>query len=226
MLIKQYSMNSNVKKILIADDHAAIRAGLKKILSNHLPNLKFGEAENGEEAIRMVSRSGGDPWDVVILDLALKGIGGLEVLKHLKDIDNKIGILIFSVYPEDQMAIRCLKMGAQGYLNKAAPDHEIIQAVNKLLQGKKHYSEQLTSTIIAELSRPDDRLPHERLSDREFEILLLIGEGQGVSAISEKLKLSISSINTYRSRILKKMHLLNNAGIINYVVKNGLRTYL
>ncbi len=219
-------MNNNIKKILIADDHAAIREGLKKILSTNLPNLKFGEAENGEEVIRMVSKSGGDPWDVVILDLALKGIGGLEVLKHLKNIDNKISIMIFSAYPEDQMAIRCLKMGAHGYLNKAAPDHEIRQAVNKLLQGKKYYSEQLTSTIIAELNRPDDRLPHERLSDREFEILLLIGEGQGVSVISEKLKLSISSVNTYRSRILKKMHLLNNAGIINYVIKNGLRTYL
>jgi len=218
-------MNNSTQRILIADDHTAIRVGLINILSKHLPNLAFEEAEDGEEVIGMVSAPRRDHWDVVILDLALKGISGLEVLKRLKEINPKLSIIIFSVYPEDQMAIRCLKMGAHGYLNKAASDNEIVQAVNSVLQGKRYYSEHLTSNILAELSQPNERLPHERLSDREYEILLLIGAGQGVSAISEKLKLSVSSVNTYRVRILKKMHLLNNAGIINYVVKNGLLPY-
>ena len=213
------------RRILIADDHSAIRAGLVKILSSEFPQLEFGEAEYGEQVIGKITSNPNNHWDVLILDIGLKGINGLEVLRQLHKIDPKIAVLIFSIYPEDQMAIRCLKGGAQGFLNKAASEKEIIGAVDKVLNGKKYYSDYVKNIIMDEIGHLHEHEPHERLSNREYEILLLIGEGHSITTIAERVKLSISTVNTYRSRILKKMHLLNNAGIINYVIKNQLRPY-
>ena len=211
------------KRILIADDHAAIRMGLKYILLNHFSHLEFGEAHSGEQVIRMMMGTNREKWDLLILDIRLNGSNGIEVLKTIVKGSLDTQVLIFSIYSEEQMAIRCFKNGAHGYLNKSASDNEIVLAVKTLISGKRYISESITHSVLSFIGNHENILPHQRLSDREYEILLMIGIGNTISGIANDLNLSISTINTYRARILKKMGFTNNAGIISYVIRNNLQ---
>lgn len=203
---------------MIADDHVAIRVGVKYILTNEFPQFEFGEAQSARETIARLS---GESWDLVILDINFPDSNGLEVLNRFKDLNIKIPSLIFSIHAEDQMAVRCIRAGAMGYLNKNAGYDDLVQAVNQILKGGKYIPYEIGNLLANELINPY-LITHSVLSDREFQVMLHIGAGKSVSEIASEMDLSISTINTYRTRILKKMNLKNNASVINYTIKNGL----
>jgi two-component system invasion response regulator UvrY len=206
------------KKIFIADDHVAIRSGIKHILSRNFNGLEFGEATRSQEALALLKAS---RWDLLILDINMPDKNGLELLKQLKADEIKIPTLVFSMYKEDQIAVRALKAGAAGYLSKDSPEGELVKAVKQLMEGKKYISLVVAELLAAQFDTNDIPV-HEKLSDREYQTLLLIASGKTVSEIAKKLELSIPSISTYRSRILEKMGLKNNAEITHYVFQNNL----
>jgi len=177
------------------------------------------EAAGGSEAIAKARSS---KPDLVLLDLALPGINGLDVLKQLRVEMPHIRVLILSTYPEKQYAIRCLRNGAQGYLTKESASDELLSAIRKIMRGGKYVSAPLADLLALEIVSRDSQMPHETLSDREFQVLCLIGKGKTVSEIANFLSLSLSTINTYRAHILEKMNLENTAQIIKYVVDNNL----
>src|SRR6267142_3551384 len=163
-----------MKKILIADDHSAIRNGVKYILSDEFPGTQFGEATN---AIEVFKKLNADNWDLLILDIDLPGRNGLEILRQLKDENKKIPVLVFSFHREEQLAIRSLKSGASGYLAKDAADAELVKAINQILGGRRYVSSFVSEQLISQLENPLNKEPHEFLSDREYETLLLIASG-------------------------------------------------
>ncbi|HOK07675.1 MAG TPA: response regulator transcription factor [Syntrophales bacterium] len=206
-------------RILIADDHPIVRAGFKQILSE-TPDMEVtDEAGNGQEAMECVRKK---HLDVVLLDISMPGRSGLEVLKEMKEENPKLPVLIISMYPEEQYAIRALRAGASGYLTKASAPNELIAAIRKVAGGGKYISatlgERLTEFLGTDVTRP----PHELLSDREYQVMLMIASGRTVSSIAEELCLSVKTISTYRSHILEKMKLKNNAEITFYAMRNGL----
>jgi len=206
-------------RIAIADDHALIRAGLKEILAAR-PNIQVIEATNGQELINKVKTL---DIDVAILDISMPGRNGLETLKEVRVANPKVSVLILSVYPEDQYAIRALKAGASGYLTKDSAPEMLLSAIDKLLKGEKFISPNLANKLVSELDHTNiNKLPHEQLSDREFEVLKQLGSGSSVSEIAEVLFLSPKTISTYRTRILQKMALKNNADLIHYVIEYDL----
>jgi two-component system, NarL family, invasion response regulator UvrY len=206
-------------RILIVDDHPIVRHGLKSELSRASDVKVVDEAADGNEAIAKARSS---KPDLVLLDLALPGKTGLEVLKQLRAEMPHIRVLILSTYPEKQYAVRCLKNGAQGYLTKASASEELLSAIRKVMRGGKYVSASLADLLAAEIVSDGSKLPHETLSDREFQVLCLLGKGKTVSQIASDLSLSLSTINTYRAHILEKMNLENTAQIIRYVVDNNL----
>jgi len=197
-------------RILLADDHSAIRNGLKNILSREFSPIEFGDASNSAIAFNQVTNS---KWDLLILDVKLPGRGGLEVLKSMKEAGLEVPVLAFSFHQEDQIAARAFQSGASAYLPKSASDTEFIATVRTLLDGKKDIS--LTASS-------NGQNPHELLSVDEYRTLLLLGSGKSPSQISERLLVSVSTINTHRTKILEKMKLKSNADIIYYVVENKL----
>lgn len=206
-------------RILIADDHPIVRAGFKQVLSE-TPDMEVtDEAGNGQEAMACIRKK---ELDVVLLDISMPGRSGLEVLKELKEEQPKLPVLILSMYPEEQYAIRALRAGASGYLTKASAANELISAIRKVAEGGKYISatlgERLTEFLGTDMTRP----PHELLSDREYQVMLMIASGRTVSAIAEELCLSVKTISTYRTHILEKMRMKNNAEITFYAVQNGL----
>lgn len=206
-------------RIAIADDHALIRAGLKEILATR-PNTHVIEAVNGQDLIKKINTL---DIHIAILDISMPGKSGLETLKDIKASHPKLPVLMLSVYPEDQYAIRSLKAGASGYLTKDSAPEMLISAIDKLLKGEKFISPNLAHRLVSELDDNNkDKLPHELLSDREFEVLKQIGGGLSVSQIAEKLFLSPKTISTYRTRILQKTNLKNNADLIRYVIEYDL----
>jgi two-component system, NarL family, invasion response regulator UvrY len=207
------------KKILIADDHSAIRSGLKHILVNEFSNIEFGYATNSGEVFQIVKEQS---WDVIILDIDMPGRNGLDILKQLKDEHINIPVLVFSFHREEQIAIRAFKSGAFGYLAKDAADTELVKAINTILSGKKYISPQVSEQLISQLENPGNKFPHELLSDREYQTLLLIASGKTVTEIAEDLSLSHPTISTYRARILQKMNMKNNAEITNYAIRHNL----
>ena len=207
-------------RIAIADDHALIRAGLKEILATR-PNIHVIEASNGLELIKKIKSL---DIHIAIVDISMPGRNGLETLKEIRVTHPKLPILMLSVYPEDQYAIRSLKAGASGYLTKDSAPEMLLSAIDKLLRGEKFISPNLAHKLVDELDdKNKDKLPHEQLSDREFEVLKQIGSGLSVSQIAEKLFLSPKTISTYRTRILHKTGLKNNADLIHYVIEYQLR---
>ncbi|HPC02948.1 MAG TPA: response regulator transcription factor [Syntrophales bacterium] len=206
-------------RILIADDHPIVRAGFKQVLSETPDMQVTDEAGNGQEAMACVRKK---KLDVVLLDISMPGRSGLEVLKELKDEKPKLPVLILSMYPEEQYAIRALRAGASGYLTKASAPNELISAIRKVAEGGKYVSatlgERLTEFLGSDMTRP----PHELLSDREYQVMLMIASGKTVSSIAEDLCLSVKTISTYRTHILEKMRMKNNAEITFYAVRNGL----
>ena len=180
------------------------------------------EAQNGQELLRKLSTL---DIHVIVLDISMPGRSGLDILKEIKSSFPMIPVLILSVYPEDQYALRALKAGASGYLTKDSAPEKLVSAIERVLAGEKYISSSIANKLISELGLGNiNKLPHEDLSDREFEVLRLIGSGMAVSEIAEKLYLSPKTISTYRSRVLEKTGLKNNAGMINYVIEYDLKT--
>jgi two-component system invasion response regulator UvrY len=206
-------------RILIADDHAVVRHGLKQILADAFKRAVFGEAANSQEALERVWK---DPWDVVILDLTMPGRSGLEVLKEIKRARPKLPVLILSMHPEDQFAVRLLKAGASGYMTKESAPEELVGAVNKAVAGGRYVSVQLAEKLASLIVRDVQAAPHESLSDREFLILRLIASGKPVGAIARELSLSVKTISTYRARLLEKMCMSNNSELVHYAFQNQL----
>ena len=206
-------------RILLIEDHAVVRQGLKLILADHFKKAVFGEAQNATEALALVWN---EKWDVVVLDITLPGRSGLEVLKEIKRSRPKLPVLILSMHPEDQFAVRLLKAGAAGYLTKESAVEELVGAIKKVMGGGRYISPSLAERMASYLAVDVHQAPHERLSDREFLILRLIGSGKQVGQIGRELSLSVSTISTYRTRILEKMDLKNNAELTHYAVQKGL----
>ena len=206
-------------RILIVDDHPVVRRGLRSSLAE-LPDMKvIDEARDGGEAIEKARTA---RPDLILLDISMPGKTGLEVLKQLHAEMPATRILILSTYPERQYAVRCLRSGAAGYLTKESASEELVTAIRKVAGGRKYVSASLAELLATELQSDPLKLPHENLSDREFEVLCLIGRGKTVSQIATVLSLSLPTVNTYRSRILDKMNLQSTAQLIHYVLENKL----
>lgn len=206
-------------KILIADDHAIFRHGLRQILEENPDMFVGGEASNGQDVLDQVWRS---DFDLLLLDINMPGMSGLEALKQLKTQKPKLKVLVLSMYPEEQYAIRALKAGASGYITKASASEELIEAIRKVSQGGKYVSASLAEKLLFDFEADADRPLHELLSDREYEVLCMIASGKTVSHIAEELCLSVKTVSTYRVRILEKMRMKNNAELTNYAIKQKL----
>jgi len=206
-------------RILIADDHAVVRKGLKQILLDDFPSCEIEEVSNTEELILKVMKS---HFDVVISDLSMPGRSGMEALQHIKQHYPKLPVLILSMHAEEHYALRVLKAGASGYLGKDSASTELVKAVNRVLLGKKYITSTIAEKLASSLDRDSDKLPHEHLSDREFEVLKMLANGKSVSDIAELLTLSITTVSTYRARIMTKMNLKTNADLTLYAVQHKL----
>ncbi len=203
-------------KILIADDHAIVREGLKQILTDLDEPVQIDEAADGHEAIEKVCEN---EYDVVILDIAMPEVNGLDALKQIKKFRPDLPVVILSMYPEEQYAIRMFKAGAAGYLTKESAPDELLRAIRKVKEGKKYISESLAERLVEELDLDLDRGPHEMLSDREFQVLCMLASGKSITEIADELSLSVKTISTYRTRIMEKLGLKNSAELIHYAVK-------
>lgn len=207
-------------RILIADDHSLIRAGLKQILSER-SNIEVIEAENGKEIFTQLKN-----YDItaIVLDISMPGRNGLEILKEIKLFYPSIPVLILSVYSEKEYGMRAIKAGADGYLTKDSATENLIFAIDTILSGKKYLSASLAEQMISEITGKQSSKPslHSSLSDREFEILKLIGKGLTPTQIAEQLFLSVKTVSTYRSRILEKMNMDNTSELMHYAIKSGL----
>jgi two-component system, NarL family, invasion response regulator UvrY len=206
-------------RILIADDHAVVRQGLKQILAAEFKNSVFGEAVNGQQALDLVWK---ERWDVVVLDITMPGQSGLDVLKAIKNTRPKLPVLMLSMHPEDQFAVRMLKIGASGYMTKECAPAELVRAVRKVVSGGRYVSPALAERMAAFLAMDVQDMPHERLSDREFLVLREIASGKTVTAIAKGLSLSVKTISTYRTRILEKTGMVNSAELTHYAIQNRL----
>jgi two-component system, NarL family, invasion response regulator UvrY len=206
-------------RILLADDHTAIRIGLKHILKREFSNVVFMEATTSSEVLNVALNN---QFDLIILDVNMPGRSGLDILRQLSQTENSAPVLVFSFHSEDQVAIRALKSGASGFLTKDAPDTEIIKAVNQIRNGRKYITLSVAEAMASRLSHSFDCAPHELLSEREYETLLLIASGKSVSEIARELSLGVPTISTYRARILEKMNMTTNAQLTRYVIEHEL----
>jgi two-component system invasion response regulator UvrY len=206
-------------RILLADDHLVVRQGLKQILEGSLAGAVFADAASGEEAIRHVRTA---DWDLVILDMSLPDQSGLEVLKEVRRLRPKLPVLVLSMYPEEQFAVRALRAGAAGYLTKKTVAAELLTAVRKVLAGGRYLSQFLAERLAVEIRVDSQRAPHETLSDREYQVFRLLALGNTVKQISEELFLSPQTVSTHRSHILDKMGLTTNAELTQYAIYNHL----
>ncbi|MEO8768438.1 MAG: response regulator transcription factor [Ferruginibacter sp.] len=206
-------------RILIADDHSVVRKGLKQILLEGFPTAHIEEVPDAEEMIRKIMQS---PFDVVISDLSMPGRSGLEALQQIKQINSKLPVLILSIHPEDQYALRVLKAGASGYLSKDMAPDELVNAVQRVMLGKKYITASIAEKLASVLDQDSGKAAHENLSDREFSVLKLLAAGKSVSEIAESLFLSVTTVSTYRSRIMAKMGMKNNADLTLYSIEHKL----
>jgi len=206
-------------KILIADDHPVVRKGLKEIIEETPDMVVGGEASNGQEALEKVRKC---DFDIVVLDISMPGISGLDILKQLKSEKPELSILVLSMHPEEQYAVRVLRAGASGYLTKERAPDELIAAIRKASKGGKYISSALAEKLAFDLEIDAERPLHETLSDREYEVMCMIASGKTLKEIAEELFLSVKTISTYRSRILEKMRMNSNAKLTHYAIKNGL----
>jgi len=209
-----------VIRVLIVDDHAIVRQGLRRILEEAKGIKVGGEAENGVEAIKMMR---GPKWDVVLLDISMPEKNGIDTLKRIMDREKEAKVLMLSMYPEDQYAVRLMKAGASGYLTKETAPEQLVEAIRTVYSGKKHISPNLAELLLLECGLQSGKTPHETLSDREYQVLRLIGSGKKVSEIAAALSLSVKTVSTYRTHILEKMRLKNNAELTYYVMQNNLQ---
>ena len=206
-------------RVLIADDHAIVRQGLRQILSDTADLTVAGEAENGVQAVQLV-RSG--EWDVVLMDVSMPDRNGIDALKIIKKEYPRLPVLILSMYPEEQYAIRALKAGAAGYLTKQSAPELLVTAIRQVASGKKYVRPSLAEELANAIGEDSERPPHEKLSDREYQTLCMIASGKTPTEIAEALNLSVKTVSVYRARLLEKMNLRNNAELTHYGLKHGL----
>jgi len=206
-------------RILLADDHTVVRSGLKQILAEEFKKAAFGEARNALETLDLVRR---ERWDVLVLDITMPGRSGLEVMREIRKLRPGLPVLVLSIHPENQFAVRVLKLGAAGYMTKESAAEELVGAVKKVAAGGRYVSMSLAETLAMNLSTGPVKPTQELLSDREFQVLRLIASGRIVSEIARELALSVKTISTYRTRILQKMCLRNNAELMHYAMQHQL----
>ena len=206
-------------KILIADDHAIVREGLKQIVADTSDMIVTAEASDGHEVLALLSKNN---YDVVVLDMAMPGLTGLDILKQIKRETPKLPVLILSVHPEEQYAVRSLKAGASGYLTKESAPDELITAIRKVSMGGKYIPSSLAEKLAFELEVDAEKPPHKTLSDREFQVMCMIAKGRTIKNIAEELFLSPKTVSTYRSRILEKMKMKSNEELTHYAINNHL----
>ena len=206
-------------KILIADDHAIVRQGLKQIVTETQDMIVAGEASNGQELLNKINE---DDYDVVVLDITMPGRNGIDVLRQLRSERPQLPILILSVHSEEQYALRALKAGASGYLTKESAPDELVLAIRKISGGGKYISSSLAEKLAFDLAAGHEQTPHETLSDREYQVMCMIASGKTVIEIAQELSLSEKTVSTYRARILEKMKMKNNAELTYYAIKNQL----
>ena len=206
-------------RILIADDHTVVRKGLRQILLEGFPNAQIEEVGDAEDMIKKVV---GGEWDVVISDLSMPGRSGLEALQQIKQINSRLPVLILSIHPEEQYAVRVLKAGASGYLSKDMAPDELVNAVQRVMLGKKYITASIAEKLASVLDHDSDKAPHEILSDREFSVLKMLASGKSVSDIAETLFLSVTTVSTYRARIMAKMNMKSNADLTLYAIEHKL----
>lgn len=206
-------------RLIIADDHSVVRRGLKQIFDETLDISTVDEAGSGIELLDKVRRN---PYDVCLLDISMPGKDGLDTLKELKIIKPNLPVLIFTIYPEEQYAVRIIKAGAAGYVNKESEPEELIEAIRTVSRGRKYISKGLAELLASNLDIGSSQPRHELLSDREFQVMCMLASGKTLSDIAEELSLSITTISTYRNRILEKMGMKNNVEITHYAIKNQL----
>jgi len=202
-------------RVLIADDHPIVRRGLKQIVADQ-PDMTVTEAGDGPEALRLADKGG---FDVVLLDINMPGISGLDVLSQIRSRQPNLPVLVLSAHSEAEFAVRILKAGASGYLNKELAPEELVKAIRRVIGGKKYVSPAVAELLADSLGK-DENEPHASLSDREYQVMLLIAAGKTVSEIAEEIALSVKTVSTYRARILEKMNLKNNAELMRYVIEN------
>jgi two-component system invasion response regulator UvrY len=208
-----------VIRVLIAGDHAILRRGLKEILIREFDDASCGEAAEAAQVLYQVRSY---PWDLVILDVSMPGRSGLDVLSDLKQLRPELPVLVLSMYPEDQYGKRVLRAGAVGYMNKETAPEELFKAIRRVLAGGRYISTTLAEKLASDLSGDAGRPIHESLSNREFEVLRMIALGKTNSQIAEELHLSVTTVSTYRARILEKMRMANNAELMRYALQNRL----
>ena len=206
-------------RVLVADDHAVVRQGLKQILSEEPDILEVGEAGSVGEALRLSREA---DWDVVILDITMPDGSGLDILRELRHEKPQLPVLVLSVHSEDQYALRALRSGAAGYLTKECAPQELVEAVRRVVSGGKYVGLDLAERLAEVLAGDRNPQAHEQLSDREFQILCLIGSGKSASEIAQELSLSPKTVSTYRRRVLDKMHMNGNAELTRYVLEHKL----
>ncbi len=212
-------MEEKIIKILIADDHAFLREGIKKTIGDEHDMKIIAEATNAHEALAFLQAN---EVDIAIMDISMPGKSGLDVLKDLKAMKKKFKILILSMHPEDRFAIRALKAGASGYLTKESAPDELVKAIRTILNGRKYVSKSLSEKLIDIINDDFDKQPHETLSDREYEVFIKIASGKKATEIAEELSISIHTVNTYRARILEKLTAASNVELTQYAMHNNL----
>lgn len=205
--------------ILIVDDHAIVRQGLRQILMESDSTIFIKEADCGSEAIRQVRA---EEWNVVVLDISLPDRNGIDILKQIKKEYPRIPVLMLSMHEEGLYAIRALKAGASGYITKQSAPAELMAAIHQVARGRKYLTATLAEAMADSLGADHERLPHETLSDREYQTLCLIASGKGLTDVAEEMRLSVKTVSVYRARLLEKMKLKNNAELTHYAIKNGL----
>jgi two-component system, NarL family, invasion response regulator UvrY len=212
-------MNEKIIRIIIADDHSFLREGIKKTIQDEMDMKIVGEAVNANDALNIIKEL---TPDVAIMDISMPGKSGLDVLKDIKSLKIRSKILILSMHPEDRFAIRALKAGASGYLTKESAPDELVKAIRTILTGRKYVSISLAEKLVDILSEDSDKLPHEHLSDREYEVFMKIATGMKAVDIATELSISIHTVNTYRARILEKMNMSSNVELSQYAMHNNL----
>jgi DNA-binding NarL/FixJ family response regulator len=206
-------------RILVADDHTVVREGVKQILAGLDDMIVEDEAENGQETLEKVMHGS---CDVVLLDISMPGRSGLEILEDILSLKPKLPVLILSMHPEEQYAVRALRAGAAGYLTKASASHELIGAIRKVSKGGKYVTASLAEKLAVELDTKADKQLHERLSNREYQVMLMLASGKSVGEVADDLCLSVKTVSTYRPRVMDKMGMRRNAELTFYAVNNHL----
>jgi DNA-binding NarL/FixJ family response regulator len=205
---------------IVVDDHAIVRRGIVQILAEH-PEIRIVGEASDYGSLRLLMRAQPEV-ELLVMDVGLPGKDGIDILKALKEESPKLRVLMVSMYPEDQYAVRAFRAGAAGYLNKASAPEKLIEAVSQVIAGRKYVTPEIAQALIENLNAPEGGAPHEKLSDREFQTLKLIASGKRLSDIAEALALSPKTVSVYRARILEKMGMANNAELTHYAIKHGL----